>query len=93
MDSVAINLICGHPKKGNNGQRGFLRITNLRIIWEAHKAYRVNLSIGFKAVLNMNQKSVRSKLRGNIEALHVLAQGASSRFEPRGLTNFYILIL
>ena len=29
----------------------------------------------------MNQKSVRSKLRGNIEALHVLAQGASSRFE------------
>ena len=74
----------GHPNKGNNGQRGFLRITNLRIIWEAHKAYRVNLSIGFKAVLNMNQKSVRSKLRGNIEALHVLAQGASSRFEARG---------
>ena len=60
--------------KGNNGQRGFLRITNLRLIWEAHKAYRVNLSIGFKAILNMNQKSVRSKLRGNIEALHVLAQ-------------------
>jgi len=67
--------------KGNNGQRGFLRITNLRLIWEAHKAYRVNLSIGFKAILNMNQKSVRSKLRGNVEALHVLAQGASSRFE------------
>ena len=26
--------------KGNNGQRGFMRITNLRLIWEAHKAYR-----------------------------------------------------
>ena len=41
----------------------------------------MNLSIGYKSILNMSQKSVRSKLRGNIEALHVLAQGHSSRFE------------
>lgn len=51
------------------------------MIWEAHKAYRVNLSIGFKNIINVTQKTVQSKLRGNIHALHVLAKGASSRFE------------
>ena len=73
---TAVNTILG-----NNGQRGFLRLTNLRMIWEAHKAYRVNLSIGFKNIINVTQKTVQSKLRGNIHALHVLAKGASSRFE------------
>ena len=62
------------------------------MIWEAHKAYRVNLSIGFKNIINVTQKTVQSKLRGNIHALHVLAKGASSRFEVDCKTQKYILI-
>ena len=76
-----VNISGINTISGNNGQRGFLRLTNLRMIWEAHKAYRVNLSIGFKNIINVTQKTVQSKLRGNIHALHVLAKGASSRFE------------
>jgi Bardet-Biedl syndrome 5 protein len=30
--------------KGNNGDRGSLSITNLRIIWSSHKRARTNLS-------------------------------------------------
>ena len=89
---TAVNTILG-----NNGQRGFLRLTNLRMIWEAHKAYRVNLSIGFKNIINVTQKTVQSKLRGNIHALHVLAKGASSRFEvtlpPQNWINMKIFSL
>jgi Bardet-Biedl syndrome 5 protein len=30
--------------KGNNGERGSLEITNLRVIWTSHKNSRTNLS-------------------------------------------------
>ena len=33
--------------KGNNGKRGFLVVTNLRVIWAQHNRPRTNLSIGF----------------------------------------------
>ena len=67
--------------KGNNGVRGFVRVTNLRLVWETKKHDNLNLSIGLKSIINSQQKQVVSKLRGNIEALHVLAKGANSRFE------------
>jgi hypothetical protein len=31
--------------KGNNGERGSLAITNLRIIWQSHRHSRTNLSV------------------------------------------------
>jgi Bardet-Biedl syndrome 5 protein len=67
--------------KGNNGVRGLIRITNLRVVWETKKHDNLNLSIGLKTIINCSQKTVASKLRGNVEALHVLAKGLSSRFE------------
>jgi len=67
--------------KGNNGIRGLIRITNLRVLWETKKHENLNLSIGHKTILNCQTKHVSSKLRGNIEALHILAKGKSSRFE------------
>jgi len=67
--------------KGNNGIRGFVRITNLRVVWETKKHQNLNLSVGLKTVVNCSVKQVNSKLRGNIEALHLLAKGVSSRFE------------
>lgn len=31
--------------KGNNGERGSLMITNLRLMWISHRASRTNLSM------------------------------------------------
>lgn len=30
--------------KGNNGERGSLSVTNLRLLWSSHKNFRTNLS-------------------------------------------------
>ena len=37
--------------KGNNGDRGRLLVTNLRVIWHSHSMPRVNLSIGYNCVI------------------------------------------
>ncbi|CAE1323438.1 BBS5 [Acanthosepion pharaonis] len=66
--------------KGNNGERGRLLVTNLRIIWHSHVIPRVNLSIGLNCIINLSTKFANSKLRGNIEALYVLAK-SQTRFE------------
>lgn len=50
--------------KGNNGERGSLVVTNLRILWIAHKNNRTNLSIGLKTVVNINIRKAKSKVRG-----------------------------
>eukprot|EP00662_Eupelagonemidae_sp_cell21_P056551 gene56551-13655_t len=34
--------------KGNNGETGQLRVTNLRIVWFCSKNVRINLSIGYR---------------------------------------------
>ncbi|GMH83610.1 hypothetical protein TrST_g7151 [Triparma strigata] len=66
--------------KGNNGMRGSLVVTNLRILWIAHKG-KHNLSIGLKTVLNINIRKAKSKLRGPTQALYIMTQDANSRFE------------
>lgn len=66
--------------KGNNGERGRLLVTNLRIIWHSHIIPRVNLSIGLNCIINLSTKFANSKLRGNTEALYVLAK-SQTRFE------------
>ena len=60
--------------KGNNGKRGFLVVTNLRLIWAQHKRPRTNLSIGFNCITSINIKTVRSKLRGNVQGLYVMTK-------------------
>ncbi|XP_064647325.1 Bardet-Biedl syndrome 5 protein homolog [Lineus longissimus] len=67
--------------KGNNGDRGRLMITNLRLIWHSHSMMRVNLSIGYNCVLNISTKTAQSKIRGNSEALYVLTKCNNTRFE------------
>lgn len=66
--------------KGNNGERGSLVVTNLRLIWVAHFSSKVNLSIGLNCILSVNIKKAKSKLRGHTQALCVLAK-TTSRFE------------
>ncbi|KAL4222449.1 Bardet-Biedl syndrome 5 protein [Mactra antiquata] len=67
--------------KGNNGERGRLIVTNLRLIWHSLSMPRVNLSIGFNCVINISTKTAQSKLRGTTEALYVLTKCNNTRFE------------
>jgi Bardet-Biedl syndrome 5 protein len=66
--------------KGNNGERGSLIVTNLRIIWVSHANSKINLSIGLNTVISVNIKKAKSKLRGHTQALCVMAK-FNSRFE------------
>eukprot|EP00484_Ammonia_sp_Unknown_P005900 CAMPEP_0197072442 /NCGR_PEP_ID=MMETSP1384-20130603/210098_1 /TAXON_ID=29189 /ORGANISM="Ammonia sp." /LENGTH=408 /DNA_ID=CAMNT_0042511259 /DNA_START=31 /DNA_END=1257 /DNA_ORIENTATION=- len=67
--------------KGNNGEKGALNCTNLRMIWISHKNARVNLSIGYDAIINTSIRMANSRLRGNSEALFVMAKYGGTRFE------------
>merc|ERR1719378_1064587 len=60
--------------KGNNGERGILIVTNLRLIWTSAKAARTNLSIGFNCVSSVNIRQVNSKIKGNSQALFVMTR-------------------
>ena len=53
--------------QGNNGEKGSLSITNLRLIWICHRNVRVNLSIGYSAVASINIRTANSRLRGNTQ--------------------------
>ena len=67
--------------KGNNGEKGSLAITNLRLVWICHRNSRINLSIGYSAVQAINIKTANSRLRGNTQALYVMTKYNKSRFE------------
>lgn len=66
--------------KGNNGARGALVVTNLRLIWFSHATKAVNLSVGLNTIVTINIRKAKSKLRGHTQALCVIAK-FSSRFE------------
>ncbi|CAN0222561.1 unnamed protein product [Scytosiphon promiscuus] len=67
--------------KGNNGERGSLVVTNLRVLWMSHKVSRVNLSIGFNTVINISIRKARSRLRGSTQALCITSKHGQCRFE------------
>ena len=67
--------------KGNNGEKGSLAITNLRLIWICSRSSRINLSIGYNAVQSINIKAANSRLRGNTQALYVMTKYNNARFE------------
>lgn len=67
--------------KGNNGEKGQLSISNLRIIWCSHKDPRTNLSIGLGCVISVNIKAANSRIRGNTQALYVMTKYNNARFE------------
>ncbi|XP_051842170.1 Bardet-Biedl syndrome 5 protein isoform X2 [Antechinus flavipes] len=67
--------------KGNNGDRGRLLVTNLRIIWHSLALSRINLSVGYNCVLSITTRTANSKLRGQTEALYILTKCNNTRFE------------
>uniref|UniRef100_A0A672YJM0 Bardet-Biedl syndrome 5 protein homolog n=1 Tax=Sphaeramia orbicularis TaxID=375764 RepID=A0A672YJM0_9TELE len=62
--------------KGNNGDRGRLLVTNLRIIWHSLALPRVNLCDNWIPFFFFFQK-----LRGQTEALYILTKSNNTRFE------------
>ncbi|KAK9410702.1 kelch-like 41 [Crotalus adamanteus] len=67
--------------KGNNGEKGRLLVTNLRIIWHSVVLPRVNLSVGYNCFVNTTTRTANSKLRGQTEALYILTKCNNTRFE------------
>mmetsp|Transcript_20285 Transcript_20285/g.28509 ORF Transcript_20285/g.28509 Transcript_20285/m.28509 type:complete len:318 (-) Transcript_20285:545-1498(-) len=67
--------------KGNNGEKGMLSVTNLRLIWCQSKDAATNLSIGFNCILSITIKTAQSKLRGSTQGLYVMTKFNNSRFE------------
>uniref|UniRef100_A0A915NB74 Bardet-Biedl syndrome 5 protein n=1 Tax=Meloidogyne javanica TaxID=6303 RepID=A0A915NB74_MELJA len=68
--------------KGNNGDRGLLRITNLRLIWHAVAVPRINLSIGHNTITGITTRVAKSKIRGQAESLYIMSKGLSgTKFE------------
>ena len=66
--------------KGNNGARGSLLVSNLRIIWICHSDPKVNLSIGHGTIQSAKIRKAKSKLKGTTQALCVMAK-YSARYE------------
>ena len=67
--------------KGNNGIRGSLSVTNLRLVWCSHKSSRTNLSIGYGCISSVSIKTASSRLRGSTQALFLMTKYQNSRFE------------
>ena len=88
--------------KGNNGDKGNLLITNLRLIWFADNNQKINLSIGYDCILNTEIKETTSMLKGTTQALYLRTRFHQSRFEfiftslvknsPRLFTSFQAVI-
>jgi len=77
-----IDVIDGiEDTKGNNGETGQLRVTNLRIIWFCSKKVCINLSIGYNCIISITIHTANSRIRGPTQALYVLTKFNSSRFE------------
>ncbi|KAI6187030.1 Bardet-Biedl syndrome 5-like protein [Aphelenchoides besseyi] len=91
VDSRSLRLIPGEflverienveDTKGNNGDKGVLRITNIRLIWHANAMPRINLSIGYNSVHGVTTRILKSKIRGHAESLYLMARNATTRFE------------
>ena len=80
--------------KGNNGERGKLFVTNLRLIWESHKNPKTNLSIGFNTAVSINIKTALDKQPaplviylwgGHFSPMLSHAQHKAAVFAPRAL--------
>lgn len=88
--------------KGNNGDKGCLIITNLRLIWFSDANQRINLSIGYDCILNSEIKDSNSLLKGASQALYLRTRHLQSRYEfiftslvknsPRLFTSFQAII-
>ena len=96
---ILVDCINGvEDTKGNNGVRGILIITSLRVIWYSEKSAKTNLSIGYDCINNIEIKTTKSRLRGSAQALFLRTRYKDVRYEfiftslvensPRLFTSF-----
>ncbi|KAL9888815.1 Bardet-Biedl syndrome 5 protein [Glossina fuscipes fuscipes] len=76
-----INFI--EDSKGNAGVSGRLLATNLRLIWHTMIYKKINLSIGYSRIININTRLVTNNrnYHDSALALYILALKGSTRFE------------
>jgi len=78
-------LIQNHTKvedtKGNPGKWGEMLITNLRVIWQSHDSYKINLSIGLSTITGIFTRKSSSKITGNCESICLSTKSNNNRFE------------
>ena len=71
--------------KGNSGERGQLTLTNLRLLWTAHKNPAWNMSVGWECLApgksGLFVRTAQSRSRGNLQALFVVCAFAGAKFE------------
>jgi Bardet-Biedl syndrome 5 protein len=100
---ILVDYINGvEDTKGNNGERGYLVITNLRLIWYSERQPKTNLSIGYDCISHIEIKLIQSKLRGNVHGLNLRTRFKQTRYEfiftsliensPRLFTSFQATI-
>lgn len=80
-ESIIDYLAHVEDTKGNNGDKGKLYVTNLRLVWVSEVHSGINLSIGFRTITSLNTKRVYSKLRGHTEALYIMTKLEKTQFE------------
>lgn len=68
--------------KGNNGDRGAMILSNIRLIWFCEKDKKVNLTIGYDCIQSLEVKDVQSILKGGTsQALLLKTKYLNSRYE------------
>eukprot|EP00882_Tetradesmus_deserticola_P002849 GHRQ01003030.1.p1 GENE.GHRQ01003030.1~~GHRQ01003030.1.p1 ORF type:complete len:353 (+),score=131.66 GHRQ01003030.1:772-1830(+) len=67
--------------KGNNGDGGRLTLTHLRLMWRSTKQARTSISMGLDAISSIAVRPVSSRLKGNADALYIMARQNQQRFE------------
>ncbi|XP_034945259.1 Bardet-Biedl syndrome 5 protein homolog [Chelonus insularis] len=67
--------------KGNAGDHGQLIITNLRIIWFSVAFPRINLGIGYNAIIDITTKTINSAQGHPCAVLYLLTIYQNSRYE------------
>ncbi len=101
-EAIVDSINAVEDTKGNNGERGNMLITNLRIIWFNDADQRTNLSIGYDCITSVEIKTVESRLKGSCQALAIKTRYNQSRFEfvftslfsdsPRLFTSFQAVV-
>ena len=67
--------------KGNNGDKGKLIVTNLRLVWIHDSNQRINLSVGYYNFVNTSMINIESKLKGSTESLKILTRYSKTKYE------------
>ncbi|KAK2959151.1 putative BBS5 protein [Blattamonas nauphoetae] len=67
--------------KGGSGDRGALRVTNLRLIWLSSDDASTNISIGYNCVKDLFIRNANSAIKGKTRSLYVVVKIRNDKFE------------